>query len=91
MVTAYNASSTSLIVRWSHVPKQYFQGMPIGYSISYYPVDFKSDLKFVSVNYMTNITTLTELDVYTNYAINVSAASSGGRGPAKSTFASTGA
>ena len=73
------------------MPKKYFQGKPIGYDISHHPVDFKTDLKFVSVTYTTNNTTLTELDVYTNYAINVSAVSSGGRGPAKSTFASTGA
>ena len=73
------------------MPKQYFQGKPIGYNISYYPVNLESDFKVVSVNYTTNTTTLTELDIYTKYAINVSALSSGGVGPAKSTFASTGA
>ena len=73
------------------MPKQYYQGKPIGYNIIYYSVDFESDFKLVNVNYTTNTTTLTELDVYTKYAIYVSAVSSGGVGPAKSTSASTGA
>ena len=73
------------------MPKQYYQGEPIGYNITYNPVNFKSDLKFMSVNYTTNTTTLKKLDVYTKYYINVSAVSSGGVGPAKLTFASTGA
>jgi len=73
------------------VPKQNYQGEPIGYNITYNPVDLENDFKFVRVNYTTNTTNLTELDVYTKYAINVSAVSSGGVGPAKSTFASTGA
>ena len=90
MVTAYNTSSTSLLAKWSHVPKQYLQGKPIGYRIVYYPVGLKRNFSFLNVSYTTNITTLTELDVYTKYAINVSAVSSGGVGPAKSTFASTG-
>ena len=60
-------------------------------SIMYNPADLESDFKLVSVNYTTNTATLTDLDVHTKYAINVSAVSSGGVGPAKSTFASTGA
>ena len=71
--------------------RQFFQGKPIGYRIIYYPVDLERDFNFVSVKYTTNTTTLTELDVYTVYAIKVSAVSSGGKGPEKSTFASTGA
>ena len=63
----------------------------MGYNIIYYAVDFESDFKFVSVNYTTNTTTLTDLAVFTMYLINVSAVSSGGVGPAKPTFASTGA
>ena len=72
------------------MPKQYLQGKPIGYNIVYYPVELESNFQFLNVSYMKNTTTLTELDVYTMYAINVSAVSSGGVGPAKSTFASTG-
>ncbi|KAJ7369345.1 Putative aminophospholipid-translocase [Desmophyllum pertusum] len=91
LVTAYNTSSTSLVVRWSHVKKQYFYGQPIGYKIVYYPLDLESDVISVSVNYTTNITTLADLAVYTMYVINVSAISSGGVGPAKTTKARTGA
>ena len=91
LVTAYNTSSTSLVVKWTHVPKDYLRGRPIGYNITYYTVDFKSEIKTVSVNYTTNITNLMGLDVYTKYGINVSVVSSGGVGPTKSTFASTGA
>lgn len=91
MVTAYNTSSTSLVVKWSHVQRQYFQGKPIGYMIIYYPVGLQSDLNFVSVKDTTNTATLTELNVYTEYAIKVSAVSLGGIGPGKWTFASTGA
>jgi len=71
------------------VPKQYFQGKPIGYNITYYPVDLDSEIRFANVNYTTNTTTLTELNVYTKYAINVSAVSSGGLGPANMTMART--
>ena len=65
------------------MPKEYYQGMPIGYNIIYYAVDLESDLKFASVNYTTNTTNLTDLAVYAMYIITVSAVSSGGVGPAK--------
>ena len=71
--------------------KQYFYGQPIGYKIVYYPLDLESDVFSVTVNYTTNITTLADLAVYTMYFINVSAISSGGVGPAKTTKARTGA
>ena len=71
------------MVKWSHVPKQYYQGKPIGYNITYYTFDHEGDFKFVSVNYTTNTTKLTDLAVYTMYIVNVSAVSSGGVGPAK--------
>ena len=82
MVTAYNSSSTSLVVKWSHLLDEHFQGQPIGYNITYYPVDLESEINFTSVNYTTNSTTLSDLTVYTMYVINVSAVSSGGIGPA---------
>ena len=72
------------------MPKQYLHGKPIGYNIVYYPVGLERNLSFLNVSYTTNTTTFTELNVYTMYSINVSAVSSGGVGPAKSTFASTG-
>ena len=77
-------------MKWSHLPKHYFQGNPIGYNIIYYAADSESDFKFVSVNYTTNTTNLTDLAVYTMYIITVSAVSSGGVGRAKMTMARTG-
>ena len=65
------------------MPKQYYQGRPIGYNIIYYGLDIECDYNFVNVNYTTNTTTLKDLGVYTLYAVNVSAVSSGGVGPAK--------
>lgn len=91
MVTVYNTSSTSLAVTWSHIPKQYFRGTPVGYIIGFYPVDLgSSNSNSVSVKYSTNTTTLTGLAVDTMYTVQVSAVSSGGVGPAKKTLAETG-
>ena len=89
LVTAYSTSSTSLVVKWSHVPKQDFTGKPIGYNI-YYMTEFDDDFQFVSVNYPTNITTLTKLQVDTVYYIIVAGVSSGGVGFGTETSASTG-
>ena len=90
-VTAYNLSSTSLLVKWSHLPEEDFKGQPVGYTISYYLDDSKSDTYSTSVKYTKNTTTLTNLTVYTMYVINVSAVSSGGIGPANTAKARTGA
>ena len=76
-------------MKWSHLPEKHFQGQPIGYNITYYPVDVEDEINFVSVNYTRNTTTLTNLTVYTMYVINVSAVSSGGIGPANTTKART--
>ena len=89
LVTTHNYSSSSLIIRWSHLLREDFHGLPICYIISYYPVDLKRDVKFLRVNYTTNTTTLTNLTVYTMYVINVSAVSSGGIGPANTVKAQT--
>ena len=69
--------------------KQYFNGKPIGYEISYYAVGLERKLSFATVNYTTNSTELTNLAVFTEYVINVSAVSSGGVGPGISTKART--
>ena len=89
LVTAYNTSSTSLVVKWSHVPKQYFQGNPIGYNIRYYPVDLKRNAISFIVSYTNNTTALENLTIYTLYVINVSAVSSGGVGPGNMTITRT--
>ena len=88
-VAVHNKSSTSLIAKWSQLPGEYFQGEPIGYNITYYPVDSKSDKRFVTVNYTLNSSTLSNLTVFTMYVINVSAVSSGGVGPANTVKART--
>ena len=90
-IAAHNKSSTSLIVKWSQLPGECFQGEPIGYNITYYPVDFKSDKLFVTANYILNSTVLSNLTVLTMYVINGSAISSRGIGPANTMKARTGA
>jgi len=67
-------------VSWSHVSKQYFNGKPIGYKISYQPVGLETNGSFFTVNY-TNTTLLHNLTAFTVYVIHVSAVSSGGVGP----------
>ena len=66
-----------------------FQGKPIGYRITYYSEESENDAKLISLNYTTNIITLTNLTVYTMYVINVSAVSSGGIGTANTAKART--
>lgn len=89
LVTAYNTSSTSLVVKWSHVPTKYFGGKPIGYNV-YYSSYWDDGYQFVSVSYTTNTATLTNLQVYTMYIVAVAAVSSGGEGPLESGRATTG-
>ena len=89
LVTAYNFSSTSLVVKWSHLQKKDFLGKPIGYRITYNSAETENDTKVMSINYTSNITTLTNLTVYTMYVINVAAVSSGGIGPANTAKART--
>ena len=91
LVIAYNLSSTSLVVKWRHLPENYFQGEPISYRITYNPTALENNINVFSVNYTSNTTTLTNLAVYTVYVINVSAVSSGGIGPANTVKARTGA
>ena len=91
LVIGYNYSSTSLVVKWRHLLLEDFRGKPIGYKITYYPVNSENDVISLSVNYTSNTTTLTNLTVYTMHVINVSAVSSGGIGPANTAKARTGA
>ena len=91
LVIAYNLSSTSLAVKWLHLPENYFQGEPISYRITNNQIASENNINVFSVNYTSNTTTLTNLTVYTVYVINVSAVSSGGIGPANTVKARTGA
>lgn len=88
-VTAYNTSSTSLVVKWTHVPKYHFGKNPVGYNI-YYISDLDEHFQSVSVNYTTSTITLTNLHVYTQYYVGVVAENSVGEGHAQTAFASTG-
>ena len=78
-------------MKWNHLPKVDFQGQPIGYNVTYRSDDLECDMNFVSVNFTTNTTTLSNLTVYTMYFVNVSAVSSGGVGPESTIKARTGA
>ena len=89
LVTAHNTSSTSLMIKWSHLLRKDFQGKPFGYGISYNSVSSALNTNYVSVSYTTNTTTLTNLTAYTMYIIDVSAVSSGGIGPANTAKART--
>lgn len=89
MVISHNSSSTSLLVRWSHLPEEHFQGKPIGYIITYHTVDLNNSMNAVRENFPTNVTTLANLTIYTMYVIHVSAVSSGGTGPANTVEAQT--
>ena len=89
-VTAYNTSPTSLVVKWSHLPRKYFRAKPIGYKIYYVSFTDYGVFPFVIVNYTTNTITLTNLYVYTSYYISVAAVSSGGEGYGRSVNVLTG-
>ena len=88
IITAHNSNWTNLIVEWSHLPKQYFRGEPLGYRVTYYPLGLETNITFVIVNY-TNKTELINLAAFTIYVIDVSAVSSGGVGPGNTTKART--
>ena len=76
-------------MKWSYLPKEYFQGQPVGYQIVYYPANAEGERISMNVSYTTNTKTLTNLTVYTMYVINMSAVSSGGIGPASTVEART--
>lgn len=90
-MTVHCSSSTSLVVKWSHLQEEYFQGRPIGYEINYYPENVEKAVNFWTVNYPKITATLTNLTIYTLYTVKVSAVSSGGIGPANTVKARTGA
>ena len=89
-VIAQTSSSTSLVIKWSHLLEEHFQGQPIGYYVTYFPANFKVILTdFVNVNLESNNTTLLNLTAHTMYVINVSAVSTEGVGLANTAKART--
>ena len=71
------------------MPRENFEGKPVGYKVSYIS-SFDDGFQSVSVNYMTNTATLTNLYVNTKYFIVVAAMSSTGEGHGKSVDVFTG-
>ena len=71
------------------MPIKYFNGEQIAYRVSYSVSGLEDDWNSVTVNYVEATTELMNLSVYTEYAVAVSAVSSGGVGPEIKTFAST--
>lgn len=90
-VIAESSNSTSLAVKWSHLPEEDFRGQPIGYYITYFPANLKTGFNFLKVDFASNSTLLSNLTAYTMYVISVSAVSPGGIGPAKRAKARTNA
>ena len=89
VIIANNSSSTSLIVTWSHVSTDDFDGQYIGYQITYFALNSDSEFYLATVNYTTNLTELTNLTAFTVYVVTVSAVSSGGVGPKALAIAQT--
>ena len=88
-VIAQTSSSISLVIKWSHLLEEHFQGQPIGYYVAYFPANFKGGIDFVNVNLESNNTTLLNLTAHTMYVINVSAVSTEGVGLANTAKART--
>ena len=69
--------------------QQYFNGQPIGYKISYSISSLEDSWNSETVSFQVDTIELRNLSAYTEYAVRVSAVSSGGVGPGIQTFATT--
>ena len=69
--------------------QQYFNGEPIGYKISYSISSLEDSWNSETVGFQVDTIVLRNLSAYTEYAVKVSAVSSGGVGPGIQTFATT--
>ena len=69
--------------------QQYFNGEPIGYKINYSISSLEDSWNSETVGFQVDTIELRNLSVYTEYAVKVSAVSSGGVGPGIQTFATT--
>ena len=77
------------MIKWSHVSQQHFNGQPIGYKISYSISSLEDSWNSETVGFQVDTIELRNLSAYTEYAVKVSAVSSGGVGPGIQTFATT--
>ena len=69
--------------------QQYFNGELIGYKISFSISSLQDSWNSETVGFQVDTIELRNLSAYTEYAVRVSAVSSGGVGPAIQTFATT--
>ena len=71
-VTAFNTSTTSVRVTWERPETP--NGIITNYEISYYPTDVGAGSSMsTSTGNNSEVTDLTELDIYTSYTITVTA------------------
>ncbi|XP_015768418.1 PREDICTED: uncharacterized protein LOC107347066 isoform X3 [Acropora digitifera] len=80
-VTGNSTSSTSILVKWDHVPLPYQNGVILYYTVTYRLYYNGLFPQTVVVAAPTNQTTLTGLNQSTLYSIAVSASTSKGGGP----------
>ena len=88
---AISYGKSTMYIYWARIPDRSFNGKPLGYNITYYPVGSEHNLRFAAVGDTESTSfELSGLDFNTTYVIKLSALSSGGEGPAISTTATTG-
>ena len=78
-MTAYNTSSTSLEITWQAVPREFANGHILGYRISYRKADEFNTTKIDLCSEMFSFA-LSNLTVFTNYCIQMSAFTRKGMG-----------
>ena len=69
--------------------QRHFNGEPIGYKISHSVSSLNDSWNSQTVGFQVDTIELRNLSAYTEYAVKVSAVSSGGVGPGIQTFATT--
>ncbi|XP_022795623.1 uncharacterized protein LOC111334195 isoform X1 [Stylophora pistillata] len=80
-VTGFKSSSTSLFVEWKHIPPQHWNGILLGYNISYFPKGIYEAVSHQIVHSSRTSTTLKNLKKFTWYNIGVAGYTSKGQGP----------
>ncbi len=84
-VTASNTSSTSLLVEWERIPESSRHGVILGYVINYTDLIFNTTLQTSKNNWGTLDITLTALDKFRYYRIDIAGFTKQGLGPYTST------
>lgn len=81
-------SSTSLLVVWEQPPEDQVNGILLGYKVTYSKYG-EIDTRKQNDSVMLNFTTISGLDKFTVYQVNVSAFTRVGNGPEANVSAST--